>query len=155
MHLQQKFCLKHSRKILCRLSKSNITNQPTSSTILHLRPYVFEAGAPFAPCNLFPSVQRSFYHYWRLHWVSEQFYPTQPVFQVCGNLLLSPNASLVPQAANEMEAYLRKIKKNSNMFFMLGFHSISNKQKPAQKCSPVPKSEVPLRIVFIKTKVNY
>ena len=53
------------------------------------------------------------------------------------------HASLVPQAANEREAYLRKIKKNSDMFFMLGFHSISNKQKRKKKYSPIPKSEEP------------
>ena len=52
-------------------------------------------------------------------------------------------ASLIPQAANEMEAYLRKIKKNSDVFFMLGFHSISNKEKWKQKWSQIPKSEVP------------
>ena len=51
-------------------------------------------------------------------------------------------ASLIPQN-DIMEAYLRKIKKNSDVFFMLGFHSISNKQKRKQKCSQIPKSEVP------------
>ena len=51
-------------------------------------------------------------------------------------------ASLIPQN-DIMEAYLRKIKKNSDVFFMLGFHSISNKQKQKQKCSQIPKSEVP------------
>lgn len=42
------------------------------------------------------------------------------------------NASLVPQVASEMEAYLRKIKINSDMLFMLGFHQISDKREPKQ-----------------------
>ena len=54
-----------------------------------------------------------------------------------------------------MEAYLRKIKKNSDVFFMLGFHSISNKQKRKQKCSQIPKSEVPnVALIYSITSIN-
>ena len=49
------------------------------------------------------------------------------------------HASLVPQAANEMETYLRKTEKNSDMFFMLRFHSISNKQNLKKKMLTYPK----------------
>ena len=63
---------------------------------------------------------------------SLQFYPVQLIFQVCSSLLLLLNASLVPQGASKMEAYLRKIKKNSDVLFMLGFHLISDKREPKQ-----------------------
>ena len=64
-----------------------------------------------------------------LHRESLQFYPVQLIFQVCSSLLLLLNASLVPQVASKMEAYLRKIKKNSDVLFMLGFHLISDKRE--------------------------
>ena len=44
------------------------------------------------------------------------------------------HASLVPQAANEMETYLRKTEKNSDMF-----HPISNKQNQKKKILTYPK----------------
>ena len=131
MHLQQKFYLKHPWKILCRLLKSNIiNNQLTSSTILHLQPHVLKQALHLLPAT--SSLQ-----------FSEVFIITEGFTE--------PLSNFVPlgQLFGSVATCLAKCKSTNGQ----RNGGILEKNQEKQRCSLVAKSEVPLHIFFIKTKV--